>query len=191
MVTRTGRSGLLDGSRSLRAAFARATLAGVEFQSRQRSLFPEPFEVEADAPDALPELDVERGLDCVDSARREAPELPNLDELEGALGWLRRVSDDARVSLASAEGVARAFLMLPGAGLGRGDGPSSVAERLLASSQPGERASDFEHLCRFKLLFVLDRSRPPGTCNLDRREQMLEPELVARTLGVSSERERR
>jgi len=94
-----------------------ATSAGrlpVAVTPLQRSLFPDAYEVQADALDALNELDIDAGLACVREARRRDPTLPNLDALDAALIWLRSVigSEPAR-----AESAAAAFLALPASDL--------------------------------------------------------------------------
>lgn len=92
----------------------------------QRSLFPDAYEIEADALDALEGLELERGLACVREARRRDPGLENLDEIEAAIAWLARElrGDTDPAALASA------FLALPRAGLGRG--AADFADRALA-----------------------------------------------------------
>jgi tetratricopeptide (TPR) repeat protein len=82
----------------------------------QRSLFPDAFEVEADALEALEALETDRGLQCIREARQRDPTLPNLDAIETALAWL-----DERLQGAppDPERAAEAFLELPRAALPR------------------------------------------------------------------------
>lgn len=56
----------------------------------QRSLFPEAFEIQAQAFAALDELDLAAALRLVEEARERDPGLVNLEPLHAALLWLRR-----------------------------------------------------------------------------------------------------
>ncbi len=78
----------------------------------QLSLFPEAFEVQEAALQALDELDIERALQLVQRAWERDPALPNLEALESALLWL----DGALVAGgATEERLAAAFLAVPAA----------------------------------------------------------------------------
>lgn len=83
----------------------------------QRALFPDDFELEADALEALESLDAARGLARVSEARRRDPTLSNLDELEQALRWLGERVEGRALDGAT---VAALFLAVPGSGLGPG-----------------------------------------------------------------------
>ncbi len=93
----------------------------------QRSLFPDGFEVEEDALDALESLEVARGLACVAEARRRAPDLTNLDDIESALAWIEIVQGRRPPDGASA---AAAFLALPAADLP--EGAAAFADQAIA-----------------------------------------------------------
>ncbi len=122
---------------------------------RQRELYPAAFDVEADALDALGELDVDRGLACVLRARTADPTLPNLDALEAALAWLGSALAGGR----DAASIARAFLARPAAGLA--PGAASFADRALARRglelAGGAFLDDEARVPRGALLLVLDR----------------------------------
>lgn len=93
----------------------------------QRELFPEAHAVEADALEALDELDVARGLERVRRAREVEPGLSNLDAIEAALEWMGRALEGGRPD---PERAARAFLARPAAKLSAGG--ASFADRALA-----------------------------------------------------------
>lgn len=64
----------------------------------QRSLFPEAFEIQAQALAALDELDIGAALRLVEAARERDPGLVNLDPLRSALQWLHRELGSGPVS---------------------------------------------------------------------------------------------
>lgn len=76
----------------------------------QRSLFPEAFEIQAQAFAALDELDLGAALRLVEEARERDPGLVNLEPLHAALHWLRRELGPERVS---DELLALLFLTVP------------------------------------------------------------------------------
>lgn len=76
----------------------------------QRSLFPETFEIQAQALAALDELDLEAALRLVEEARERDPGLVNLEPLHAALVWLR---GELGSEPASDELLALLFLTVP------------------------------------------------------------------------------
>lgn len=122
---------------------------------RQRELYPAALDVEADALDALEELDVDRGLACVRRARTADPTLPNLDALEAALAWLGSALAGRRDAVA----IAGAFLARQAAELA--PGAASFADRALArrglALAGGAFLDDEACVPRGALLLVLDR----------------------------------
>lgn len=76
----------------------------------QRSLFPEAFEIQAQAFAALDELDLGAALRLVEEARERDPGLVNLGPLHAALVWLRRELGSEPVS---DELLALLFLTVP------------------------------------------------------------------------------
>lgn len=102
-------------------------MSGSGANPRQRQLFPEAFDVEADALDALGELDCVRGLAAIRRARAADPDLANLDAIEAALVWLGESLEPGR---ADATAAARAFLARPRAQLS--PGAAQFADRALA-----------------------------------------------------------
>lgn len=93
----------------------------------QKSLFPDSVEVLGDALEALEDLELQRGFEYIDQARRLDPSLGNLDAIESALRWLRTTLGDPPPNL---ERAAAAFLDLPAAGLS--PGAVSFADSALA-----------------------------------------------------------
>ena len=76
----------------------------------QRSLFPEAFEIQAQAFAALDELDLGAALHLVEEARERDPGLVNLEPLHAALVWLHRELGSEAVS---DELLALLFLTVP------------------------------------------------------------------------------
>ncbi len=78
----------------------------------QLSLFPEAFEVQEAALEALDGMDIERALQLVQRAWEQDPRLPNIDALESAVLWLDR---ELAAEPMTEERLAALFLAVPGA----------------------------------------------------------------------------